>query len=128
MYVHLHVYPVLEQGLMLFAAHLFTQKLAHSTIKSYLAAVCYDQICFLGIEKEYDPEVHSCYQDIKVSSHQKPTFLQVSLKALKTDLFRQGVTLYVGATQSDIYMPSGSSAEFYGHQRQHTRVALYGGG
>ena len=33
---------------VLFAAHLFTQKLAHGTIKSYVAVVCYNQI-YLGL-------------------------------------------------------------------------------
>ena len=165
-------YPVTEQGLMLFAAYLFTQKLAHGTVKSYLAAVRYDQICsglgdpnihqmpqleyvmkgikrsmavstrarlpvtpqmlremkkvwqrmgtkhynkllwaasclcffaflrsgevVLPSERDYDPEVHLCYQDVSVDNHQKPTYLQVILKASKTDPFRQGVTVYVG--------------------------------
>ena len=53
-------------------------------------------------EKEYDPDVHLCYHDIKVDSHQNPTYLQVTLKASKTDPFRQGVTLYIGATQSNV--------------------------
>ena len=163
---------------MWFAAHLFTEKLSHGTIKSYLAAIRYEQIhlglgdpkiyqmpqleyllkgikrstplstrarlpitpqmlwdmknvwqrapighheklmwaaaclCFFGFlrsgevvmpsEREYDPDVHLCYQDIKVDSHQSPTYLQVTLKASKTDPFWQGVTLYVGATQSNI--------------------------
>ena len=168
----LQAYPVSEQGLMLFAAHLFTEKLSHGTIKSYLAAIRYEQIClgfgdpkihqmpqleyllkgikrstplstrmrlpitpqmlqdmkkvwqntpigyheklmwaatclcFFGFlrsgevvmpsEKEYDPDMHLCYHDIKVDSNQNPTYLQVTLKASKTDPFRQGVTLYVG--------------------------------
>ena len=53
-------------------------------------------------EREYDPEVHLCYHNIKVDNHQSPIYLQVTLKASKTDPFRQGVTLYVGATQSNI--------------------------
>ena len=173
----LQAHPVSEQGW--FAAHLFTEKLSHGTIKSYLAAIRYEQIhlglgdpkiyqmpqleylfkgikrstplstrarlpitpqmlrdmkkvwqrapighheklmwaaaclCFFGFlrsgevvmlsEREYDPDVHLCYQDIKVDSHQSPTYLQVTLKASKTDPFRQGVTVYVGATQSNIF-------------------------
>ena len=53
-------------------------------------------------EKEYDPEVHLCYQDITVENHQEPTYLQVSVKESKTDPFTQGVMLYVGVTQSDL--------------------------
>ena len=43
----LQAYPVSEHGLMLFTAHLFTEKLSHGTIKSYLAAVCYDILYYI---------------------------------------------------------------------------------
>ena len=171
-------YPVTEQGLMRFAAYLYTQKLAHGTIKSYLAAVRYDQIClglgdpnihqitqleyvmkgikrstaestrtrlpvtpqmlremkrvwqgrgkqhdnkllwaasclcFFGFlrsgevvmpsEGDYDPEVHLCYQDVRVDNYHNPGYLQVRLKESKTDPFRQGVNVYVGATHSEL--------------------------
>jgi len=46
--------------------------------------------------------VHLYYGDIRIDSHSSPTFLQVKIKASKTDLFRQGVTLYIGTTGSKL--------------------------
>ena len=163
---------------MWFAAHLYTRKLAHRTIKSYLAAVHYDQLCLrlgdpnihqmpqleyvmkgikrstaestgtrllvipqmlrvmkrvwrgrgnqhdnkllwaasclcffdylrsgkvvMPSEGDYDPEVHLCYQDVRVDNYQNPGYLQVRLKESKTDPFRQGVNVYVRATHSEL--------------------------
>lgn len=54
----LPTYPVSERVLMLFAAHLHTQNLAHGTIKSYLAAVRHGQVVSgLG-----DPLIHQMPQ------------------------------------------------------------------
>jgi len=50
----------------------------------------------------YDPEVLLCYGDIRIDSHSSPTFLQVKIKASKIDPFGQGVTLYIGATGSEL--------------------------
>jgi len=52
------VYLVSERVLMLFAAHLYTQNVTHGTIKSYMAAVRYDQI-FRGLG---DPKIHQMPQ------------------------------------------------------------------
>ena len=60
-------------------------------------------LCFFGFsrsgevtipsEREYDHQSHLCYEDVRVDCHTAP-----SLKATKTDPFRQGVVLYLGAT------------------------------
>jgi len=42
--VGLLAYLASERVLMLFAAHLYTQNVAHGTIKSYMVAMHYDQI------------------------------------------------------------------------------------
>ena len=167
-------FPTSEPTLLLFVGFLHQEKLAPGTIKSYLAAVRYEQIsrgmgnpniylmpqleyvikgtkkatpasarCRLPItpeilgklrrvwhketrardakmlwaaaclgffgflrsgemvapsEKEYDPLSHLCFSDIRVDSHSSPSLIQVTIKASKTDPFRQGVTLYIGAT------------------------------
>lgn len=73
------------------------------------AASC---LCFFGFlqsgeavvpkMEEYEPDIHLCQGDICVGSHSNPTLLQIQIKASKTDPFRQGVTLYVGITGSDL--------------------------
>ena len=82
---------------------------ANADIKMLWAAAC---LCFFGFlpsgeavaprKEAYDPEVHLCQGDIRIDSHKKPTFLQVQIKASKTDRFRQLVTLYIGATGTDL--------------------------
>ena len=62
-------------------------------------------LCFFGFlrmgevvvpsETQYDPEVHLSYGDIKVNSRSQPRWLEVRIKASKTDPFRQGVSIYM---------------------------------
>ena len=167
-------FPTSEKVLLLFVGFLHQQQLAHGTIKSYLAAVRYEQIaqgmgnpnistmpqleyvlkglkkatpassrrrlpitpdillrlrqvwqqdpkphnakmlwaasclCFFGFlrsgeivspsEKTFDPLTHLCFSDVRVDSHSSPSYLQITIKASKTDPFRQGVTLFVGVS------------------------------
>ena len=46
----------------------------------------------------YDPEVHLNFEDVRVNNRSHPQWLEIRIKASKTDPFRQGVTVYVGAT------------------------------
>ena len=39
-----------------------------------------------------------CFDDIRVDNRSAPTFIQVQIKASKTDPFRHWVTIYTGAT------------------------------
>lgn len=66
-------------------------------------------LCFFGFlrsgevvapsAKQYDPASHLCFEDIMVDSHSNPSsFIQVKIKASKTDPYRQGVTVYIGRT------------------------------
>ena len=67
-------------------------------------------LCFFGFlrsrevvvpsPKEYDPAYHLGVKEVRVDSRCAPTFLQVLIKASKTDPFRQGVTVYVGRTDN----------------------------
>lgn len=167
-------FPTSEYNLQLFVGSLHQEGLTHGTIKSYLAAIRFEQIaqnlgnpnihlmprleyvlkgikrstgtrtrprlpitpdilcnirpiwqnlpskhnghmlwaasslCFFGFlrsgeivapkQHEFDPEVTLCYSDIQVDSKIKPTMIRVHIKASKTDPFRQGVSLYLGAT------------------------------
>ncbi len=69
------------------------------------AASC---ICFFGFlrmgeavvpsDAEYDPSVHLNFQDVRLNSTTNPQWLEVRIKASKTDPFRCGVSLYLGKT------------------------------
>ena len=69
------------------------------------AAAC---MCFFGFlrtgevvvpsETAYDAAVHLSVGDVRVDSRAKPTYLEVVIKASKTDVFRKGVTVVLGAT------------------------------
>ena len=73
------------------------------------AAVC---MCFFGFlrsgevvvpsEREYDATVHLSYGDVRVDNTENPQFLEVAIKASKTDPFRKGVTVYLGRTNNDL--------------------------
>ena len=53
-------------------------------------------------EGSYDPSRHLSLSDIAVDNRKKPRLLQLSLKESKTDPFKQGVKVYVGATDSPV--------------------------
>lgn len=45
---------------------------------------------------------HMCSDDIQVDNRSSPTFIQVQINASKTDPFRHGVTIYIGATDGPL--------------------------
>ena len=53
-------------------------------------------------DKEYDSSTHLSYSDIAVDSHDDPSTIAITIKASKTDPYRQGVTVYLGATGSPL--------------------------
>ena len=53
-------------------------------------------------EREYDHQSHLCYEDVRVDCHTTPSYIQVTIKVSKTDPFRQGVVLYLGATRKEL--------------------------
>jgi len=63
-------------------------------------------LCFFGFlrsgeitcpsERTFDPLSNLCFSDVRVDNRFSPSWLQVSIKASKTDPFRQGVTLHIG--------------------------------
>ena len=69
------------------------------------AASC---MCFFGFlrtgevvvpsDSGYDPAVHLSYGDVKVDRIRSPSYIEVTIKASKTDPFRKGVNVYLGAT------------------------------
>ena len=71
------------------------------------AAAC---MCFFGFlrsgevvtptDSGFDPEVHLAYGDVRINDLNDPSFLEIHLKASKTDPFRLGVSVYIGKTAS----------------------------
>ena len=53
-------------------------------------------------DASYDPATHLSITDIAVNSHTNTSSIAVRIKASKTDPFRQGVTIYLGATDSKL--------------------------
>ena len=51
---------------------------------------------------DYDPEVHLSIGDIALDSHSDPSLIRIRIKQSKTDPFRQGADIFVGATKADI--------------------------
>ena len=51
---------------------------------------------------QFDKTCHLMPSDLTVDNHANPTRLSVCVKALKTDPFRLGITLVLGATQWDL--------------------------
>ncbi len=53
-------------------------------------------------DKAFDPEAHLTAGDIAIDSHTAPTLMRVTIKMSKTDPFRHGAHLFIGATLDDL--------------------------
>ena len=51
---------------------------------------------------EFDPGQHLSFADVSADNPQNPRILAVCIKQSKTDSFRQGVTIYVGKTDTPL--------------------------
>ncbi len=70
------------------------------------AASC---LCFFGFltmgeaavpsDADYDPSVHLSFRDVQVNSFDRPEWIEVRIKASKTDPFHCGVTIFLGVTR-----------------------------
>jgi len=49
-----------------------------------------------------DPQVNLSLEDVRINSRVRPSVVEVNMKASKTDPFRKGVRVYLGATTTDI--------------------------
>ncbi len=73
------------------------------------AASC---ICFFGYlrvgevvvpsDRDYDRKVHLSQGDVRVNDTANPQYLEITLKASKTNPFRKGVSVVVGRNDSDV--------------------------
>ena len=53
-------------------------------------------------QQAYDPEVHLNLADRAVVSHENPTIIRLLIEQSKTDPFRQGVEIFLGAAKADV--------------------------
>ena len=53
-------------------------------------------------DRDYDSSTHLSYSDIAVDSHDDPSTIAITIKASKTDPYRQGITIYLGAMGSKL--------------------------
>jgi len=53
-------------------------------------------------DSAYDSSVHLSVGDIAVDDSRRPSFLWITIKQSKTDMFQKGVDLFVGRTGSDL--------------------------
>lgn len=69
-------------------------------------------VCFFGFlrsgevctpsDTKFEPAVHLAYGDVRVNDYAVPQFLEVRIKASKTDPYRQNVSVYVGKVSRDL--------------------------
>ena len=53
-------------------------------------------------DSAYDPAVHLSQGDVRVDNTANPQYLEIHLKASKTDPFRLGVTVYLGRSHAEL--------------------------
>ena len=51
----------------------------------------------------FSSNFHLAVGDISMDSHSSPSYLVVCIKVSKTDPFRQGLNIYLGRTDNDLY-------------------------
>ena len=96
--------PVTLQLLQNIYRHLSQQPHHYNNILTW-AACCLAFFGFLRVSEftvpsdtQYDKDCHLSVDDISLDSRDKPQLIRVTLKQSKTDPFRRGVDLYLGAT------------------------------
>ena len=101
--------PITLQLLQNIHAQLSQQPHHYNNILTW-AACCLAFFGFLRVSEfttpsdtQYDKDCHLSIDDISIDSRDNPQLLKVTLKQSKTDPFRKGVDLYLGATGTTIY-------------------------
>ena len=73
-------------------------------------------------DSEYNPTTHLSYGYVRLDNRLdnviNPWFLEVTIKALKTNPFHRGVQIYLGYTESDLCPVAATLNYVYGLERQ----------
>ena len=95
------------------AKHLLSQKSSYDNTMLW-AACCLAFFGFLRVSEftvptqhDYDASTHLSLSDISVDNRNNPQLIKVHIKQSKTDPFRQGTDIYLGATDNSICPISG---------------------
>ena len=67
-------------------------------------------------DSDYDSSTHLSFGDVRVDSVDFPQYVEVRIKASKTDPFRQGVSVFLGWTDADLCPLATSTAALCGVQ------------
>lgn len=92
---------------------------AHQVDNIMLWAVCCMGEVTLTSGQEYDPEADLSEGDVALDDLVNPTVVRVHIKASKTDPFRQGVYVYLGATENDLCLVAAVAAYLAVRGRSH---------
>ena len=68
---------------------------------AFFGFLCISDFTILSVTS-YDPKCHLSMKDVAVDNRDNPRLLQVAIKQSKTDPFRRGVNIYLGAIDSTI--------------------------
>ena len=100
--------PITIQILKQIRGILLQKKPSYSAVMLW-ATCCLAFFGFLRVSEftvpsgaSYDPTCHLSMKDVSVDNRTNPRLLQVAIKQSKTDPFRRGVNIYLGATDSTI--------------------------
>ena len=91
------------------AKHLLSQKSSYDNTMLW-AACCLAFFGFLRVSEftvptqhDYDASTHLSLSDISVDNRNNPQLIKVHIKQSKTDPFREGTDIYLGATNNSIF-------------------------
>ena len=56
----------------------------------------------VSLQSSYDPSYHLSYGDVLVDNTKVPMFLEIQIKASKTDPLRKGVSVFLCVTGGDL--------------------------
>ena len=62
----------------------------------------------------YDPEVHLSAEDVKVDNRENPSFVEVRIKASKTDVFWKGVIIRIFGSNRSQHMSCSGNPQLHG--------------
>ena len=79
----------------------------------------------MTVNGPYHPSVHLSFSDLGVDDSRRPSFIKIFMKQSKTDPFRKGVALFVGASGTDLCPVASRASRLPLHERFHPWAAVH---